>query len=125
MPAGATISASCNQITGFRSAALAGQALVPANTSAWSPISTKGYKYKDALGSADGISKAVLKGSAQNKSKVLVKGKGVGLPDFTLPIAAPVVVQLRNSASGICWGASYPEAQLIKNQVGLLKGKAQ
>ena len=106
-------------------AALAGQALVPANPSAWSPISTKGYKYKDKLGSADGITKAVLKGSDQNKSKALVKGKGSGLPDFTLPIEAPVVVQLRNSESGICWGASYLEAQLIKNQVGLLKGKAQ
>lgn len=106
-------------------AALVGQALVPASASAWSAISTKGYKYKDALAAADGITKVVLKGSAQPKAKALVKGKGSGLPDLTLPIEAPVIVQLRNSASGICWGASYGAPQLIKNQAGLLKGKAQ
>jgi hypothetical protein len=37
-----------------------------------------------------------------------VKGKGVNLPDFDsdLPIAnLPLVVQLRNNSSGICWRA--------------------
>jgi hypothetical protein len=106
-------------------AALVGDALIPADATKWSTISTKGYKYKDPAGSADSITKVILKGSTENKSKVLVKGKGAGLPDLTLPIEAPVTVQLRNVATGICWGADYSMAQLLKNQEGLLKGKAQ
>lgn len=41
------------------------------------------------------------------------------------PVDGPVTVQLRNSDSGICWGATYTTGQLIKNQPGLLEAKAQ
>jgi hypothetical protein len=36
--------------------------------------------YSDAAAAADGITKALLKGSDQNKSKVQVRGKCAGLP---------------------------------------------
>ncbi len=103
---------------------IAAQALIPPDAGAWSPISTKGYKDKDD-GSADGITKVVLKGSTENKAKALVKGAGAALPDLALPVDGPVTVQLRNSDSGVCWGAVYGTGQLIKNQTGLLKAKAQ
>ena len=73
-----------------------------------------------------GIQKIILKGSPNNKSKALVKGKGDGLPDFTLPFPGsqlPVVVQLRNNQTGICWEGSF--ASPIKNQPGGFKAKAQ
>ena len=44
--------------------------------------------------------------------KALVKGKGLNLPDFDgqLPIAGadlPLLVQLRNNQTGICWEGSF------------------
>jgi len=53
-----------------------------------------------------------------------VKGKGGGLPDFMLPFTGgdlPVVVQLRNNQSGICWEGSFDTA--IKNASGAFKAK--
>ena len=90
----------------------------------WTPISTKGYKYKDATGAQSGVKKIVLKGSTTNKSKALVKGKGTGLPDFTLPIPPgdlPLIVQLRNNQTGVCWEGVF--ATPLKNVAGLFKDK--
>ena len=84
--------------------------------SKWSAIGDKGYKYKDQTGAEDGITKIIVKGGDAGKSKALVKGKGVNLPDFDsdLPIAMgdlPLVVQLRNNASGICWEGSFASSE--------------
>ncbi len=103
---------------------LIGHAEVPPSTTLWSPISTKGFKYKDKAGTQDSITKVLVKGSDANKSKALLKGKGAGLPDLTLPILPadlPVTAQLRNNDSGICWGASFGTP--IKNDAGQFKGK--
>lgn len=54
-----------------------------------------------------------------------MKGKGAGLPDFTLPFPSgdlPVIVQLRNNSNGVCWEGSF--ATPIKNQPGAFKGKS-
>ena len=64
---------------------LIGQAVIPASGSAWRATGTTGYRYKDAGATAAGVTKVTLKGSAVNKSKVQVTGKGVGLPDLPLP----------------------------------------
>ena len=90
-------------------------------------IGTKGYKYKDQTAAEDGITKIILKGGAAGKSKALVKGKGVNLPDFDsdLPIAMgdlPLVVQLRNNSSGICWQGSFASPK--KNQLDQFNAKA-
>jgi len=93
--------------------------------SKWTPIGAKGYKYKDPSGSEDGIQKILIKGSLDNKSKAIVKGKGGNLPDFTLPFAGsqlPIVVQLRNNQSGVCWAGSFGSP--IKNQPGAFKAKS-
>ena len=92
--------------------ALIEQASVPPAGGKWAAIGSKGYKYSDSGGTSAGITKIIVKSGASGKSKVLVKGKGVNLPDFDsdLPIAAPdlpLVVQLRNSQSGLCWGGSF------------------
>ena len=105
--------------------ALVGEAVVPPGSTDWQELSTKGYKYKYSTGSADGITKVLLKGSDQDRSKVLVKGKGTDLPDLTLPISPPVTVQLVNGDTGLCWGADFSAAQLLKNDSSLLKAKAQ
>ena len=79
--------------------------------SGWAALSDKGYKYK-GTGTEDGITKIIVKGGTAGKSKALVKGKGANLPDFDsdLPIAAPdlpLIVQLRNNQTGICWQGSF------------------
>jgi hypothetical protein len=92
---------------------LIGEAVVPPSSSKWTPISTKGYKYKDPGRIEDGIQKIILKGGAANKSKALVKGKGVDLPDLppasnsSLDIDLPVRVQLVNEDNGICFEGTY------------------
>ncbi len=59
-----------------------------------------------------------------NKSKVQVTGKGVGLPDLPLPVIAPVIVQLVNETSGLCWGALFSGQEVIRNEPDQLKAKA-
>ena len=104
-------------------ASLIGEALLPAGAS-WSLLGGTGYKYGQATALPDGIVKATLKGGAANKSKAIVKGKGIALPDLVLPLAEPLTVQLVNNDSGLCVGATYSGAQLLKNESGKLKAKA-
>ncbi|MBX3025688.1 hypothetical protein KF840_12345 [bacterium] len=89
-------------------------------------MATKNYKYKDGAGAADGITKIIVKGGATGKSKALVKGKGAGLPDFdsNLPIPngnLPLVVQLRDNASGVCWEGAFATPK--KNQLDQFSAK--
>jgi len=97
---------------------------VSANSTKWSAISTKGFKYKDATGSEDGIQKVVLKGGAENKAKALMKGKGNNLPDPTLgSIPAPVTAQLVNSDTPVCWETVHSGSDIIKNESDQFKAK--
>jgi len=98
-----------------------GNAAVPPNSSLWATISTKGYKYKDKAGASFGIQKIILKGGADGKSKVLVKGKGAALPDPHPPLTFPVKVQLVNGDTGICWESTFTSAS--KNVMGMFKAK--
>ena len=104
---------------------------VSAGGGLWSPIGSKGYKYKDKNGTQDGIQKIILKGSDQNKSKALVKGKGTDLPDLppasnpALALDLPVTVQLINHDNGICFGGVYDSGDVKKNEPALFKAKAQ
>jgi hypothetical protein len=76
----------------------------PSNTM-WKPLGSKGYKYKDKNGSQSGVTKIIAKGGAAGKTKALVKGKGLNLPDplDMGALAVPVTAQLLNHESGICW----------------------
>lgn len=88
---------------------------------AWTPIGSKGFKYKELTGSAQGVQKIILKGSTDPKSKVLVKGRGLALPDPVPPLTMNVEVQVVNSDNGICWGTLFTGFK--KNQAGLFKAK--
>ncbi len=105
--------------------AVVGEVVVPSDPVKWQPIGTKGYKYKDNGGAADGVQKIVLKGSTENKSKALVKGKGTNLPTPGLPWDLPVTAQLVNSETGICWEGVYNTDDVKKNREDQFKAKAQ
>ncbi|MBX3026564.1 hypothetical protein KF840_16790 [bacterium] len=92
----------------------------------WAAIGSKGYKFNDVSAINDGITKIIVKGGGAGKSKALVKGKAASLPDFdsNLPVAPgdlPVIVQLRNNATGICWGSSFASPK--KNQLDQFSAK--
>jgi len=110
------------------SQALIGKANVAASPTKWTILDAKGYKYKDKLGTDSGIQRVLLKGSPQNKSKALMKGKGANLPDFNLTntsIQVPLIVQLRNDRSGlingVCWEGRFATPK--KNGGGRFKAK--
>ncbi len=89
----------------------------------WSQLSAKGWKFLNKAGSQDGMQKIVLKGATGGKAKALVKGKGVNLPDPGPPVTLPVVVQLVNSETGICWESTFSTlADVKKNVTGQFKG---
>lgn len=101
--------------------ALVGDSVVPPSSSRWQPISTKGFRYKDPLGSEGGIQKITLKASIADKAKATVKGKGVALPDYNPPLGNPVTVQLVNSDTGVCWESTFGPASVKRNQAGKFK----
>jgi hypothetical protein len=105
----------------YEAGALTADAVIAPSASLWATVSTKGFKYKDNAGTQSSIIKALLKGSADPKVKVLLKGKGASVPAPPPPLALPVVVQLVNSDNGICWEATY--STFLKNQAGLFKAK--
>jgi hypothetical protein len=82
---------------------------VPPHNARWQPIGTKGFKYKDASGSASGVQKIILKGGAAGKTKALLKGKGLNLPDplDSAALGTNVTAQLLNHETGICWETTF------------------
>lgn len=79
-------------------------------TPCWT-TSSRRYKYKDRLGTADGFTNIQL-GLSSPTTRISMKAKGVNVPPFALPLPPDpaVVVQLRTSDGG-CWGASFGTAQ--------------
>jgi len=100
---------------------------VPFSASLWSPISDKGYKYKDPGGSQDGVQKVILKGGAADKAKALVKGKGTGLPDAVMVgmTVLPVTAQLVNDDGNVCFEGVYDSGDVLKDDDVQFKAKAQ
>lgn len=99
-------------------------AAIPSGSS-WVPRGTKGFKYKDLSASLNGVRKALLKSGVDGKAKVLVKGKGLNLPDtLPPPLQLPVLVQLVNSANGVCYESVFGEGDVKKNDEKRFKAKS-
>jgi cysteine-rich repeat protein len=100
--------------------------VVDADAMSWSALGAQGYKYKEPSGSAGGITKVLLKGNAENRSKCLVKGAGDGLYDFDLTsLVAPITVQLVNDTTSACFESTFNQSDLVKfNDPVRFKAKA-
>jgi hypothetical protein len=83
-----------------------------------------GFKYHDATSSADGIRKILLQSSADNRTKIIVKGKGAALAVDPPSFALPVTAQLTSSAWNVCWSAAYDIGAVRTNQTGVFKAKS-
>lgn len=117
-----------NALCVYENNVLIAETVVGPDNAKWSKISTKGYKYLDKPGTANGVNKIIQKASASAKSKILQKAKGVALPDIVVPPAGltlPVDVQMVNSQSGLCFGSTFDIGDIKKNADGLFKAKAQ
>lgn len=111
----------------YDGAALVLDLLVPPSPSLWKVLSTKGFKYSDPTGSADGVIGAKLLSGAAGKSKLQVKGRGAGIG---LPVVPPgeqffsspagVRAQLRTSAG--CFETHFSPAQSTQTST-TFKGK--
>ena len=57
----------------------------------------------------------ILKSGAAGKSKALLKGRGSNLPDplDMGPLGSPVIAQLLNYQSGVCWGSTFTTPKKI------------
>ncbi|MDX2171448.1 MAG: hypothetical protein SF182_30565 [Deltaproteobacteria bacterium] len=102
---------------------LVGELQVPASSSKWAPLGSKGWRYFDPSGAPGGAQKISLKGGADGKSKALLKGRGIDLPDpiDDLPLALPVTVQLVNGDNGRCWQSVFATAS--RNTTSQFKAK--
>ncbi len=84
---------------------------------------TTGYKYKDKSAASDGIKNAILKAGAAGKAKIIVKGKGEGLPMPDLSaLDLPITVQLSNGTK--CWESVY-DTNVSKNEPDFFKAKPE
>lgn len=102
-----------------------GQIVVP-KSSNWNSVGGASWAYDDGTAAADGVRKMTLRGSGQDKVRATVKGKGVHLPDPSLPLVPanfPLVVQLLNSETSTCLQSAFTAADVSKNDEGNLKAK--
>jgi cysteine-rich repeat protein len=101
------------------------EATIPASSTKWNALSTKGFRYKDSTGVPTGVTNVLLRSGNAGKSKALVKAKGANLP---LPafgfLPLPVTAQLVNSETNACFEATYVAPDVKKNDAGQFKAKA-
>ncbi len=73
----------------------------------WRAVGATAFRYgsRDAL--PDGVSKVLLGSGGVGQSKIQLRGGGSALQLPTLPLTAPVDVQLQREDGGACWEAIY------------------
>ena len=87
----------------------------------WTTKGRRGFGYRDRSGAADGVLRALVRGSDANRSKAMVKGRGIDLPDIAIPLPVPVTVQLVNERNGECFGATFDSQSIDRNEDGKFK----
>ena len=88
----------------------------------WSETS-KGYKYRDKVGSNEGITSINLRSGFQGESTVKVQGKGASLTPPDPMLTLPVTVQLLSfdGTTTRCWQTTYTTS--IRNDDEIFKAK--
>ena len=81
------------------------------------------YKYKDKKRLTNGVMKLLLRGGTEGKAKVVFKAKGPNLPDLELGLNEPVVVELINSETSVCFSDSYSGSAIRFNDDRKFKAK--
>lgn len=87
------------------------------------PKILRAYKYRDKNRQADGVLKVLLRGGAEGKARVIFKARGPNVPDPGLGLNEPVLVELINSETPVCWSDTYSGAAVFRNDPLQFKGK--
>lgn len=83
------------------------------------------YHYVSDGSAAGGVRKILLRSSDRDRGKLIVDGRGANLPDPDLAsVAAPVVVQLANDETGVCWESRFGPADIVRSDPEQLRAKA-
>jgi len=89
------------------------------------PPNGKGYKFKDASGTSDGVQKILYKGGDAGKSKAILKGKGPNLPAGVAAALddpnAAVTVQFRGDDAVQCLSVTLTDVK--KQEADFFKAK--
>jgi acid phosphatase type 7 len=96
-------------------------AQIAASASRWSAPDSRSFAYDDPSGNTRSITDVLLKGSVDTHTKLVVRGRGAKLQPAAGMLALPVVAQLVNSDSGVCWESRYNAA--IANSGTVFKAK--
>ena len=105
----------------WHNSALIAQLVAPPGAN-WSALKgNRGYRYFDSTQAQDGLRSMLVRAGrsgAPRRTRVLVRGKGLNLPDPALPLSSPVnvTVQVIDSGSGICFGQSFGSSHVRKNR---------
>lgn len=120
---GDPVSADGYELCIYDGGGLVSSSTIPAG-SAWSEKSS-GFKYRDPAGTSEGIQTVLLKEGVDEKAKIIVKARGLGvdMPDLDM-LTSPVTVQLRRAGGSVCWGAMYTFPPALKNTAAIFKDKA-
>ncbi len=81
----------------------------------------RGYRYIDRSALSDGLVLLGLRTGGDRsarRTRVIAFGRGVALPEVALPLSLPVqlTVQVVESESGVCFGQTFTDAQVIENR---------
>ncbi len=89
----------------------------------WRLIPRRGYRYVDRSGGNEGTTRIVLRGHDLDKAKIVFKSQGQNMPDPMLPYNPPVLVQLVNDETDVCWEAGYVLSDFLQNGNTRFKAK--
>jgi len=93
----------------------------------WTGAGT-GFRYDDRQLTPSGVGTVSLARSA-GAVRIVIKGEGIdlGIPEngciCPLPISGTITAQLRNTATGTCWGAAYSPPRGYRNGIDKFMGK--
>ncbi len=86
----------------------------PCWTALGNPPGQKGYRYRDAERTPNGLEALGLRPGPPGSPRLLVKGRGQRLGPPALPLPLPALVQVQD-ASGACWEATYSSGGVETN----------
>jgi hypothetical protein len=73
----------------------------------WSRSGDRGYKFADPARASGGVGALRLVTGAGGRASVLVRARGINLPEGLLPAAA-YTIQLVDPRADLCWGSAFP-----------------
>jgi hypothetical protein len=89
-----------------------------------SATNPSGFTYRDPEVTPDGTSSVTLRSGAATKARVQWRAKGVPMDDGALGLVPPVVVEVSNGDTAVCFGQTFAAGDISRNTTAELRAKA-